>query len=214
MQSPLGATIKDPKTGENAPRESFRFAEVLGNRVVEIALDSIKRAQPAAIDSIEFRKKTISIPIANKGFVMAMEAGVFGGRKKPNADGTDATEAGYVRLSGGGRAQLEIALIPGELYPELSVGGIQKYEGADYPDAPFEPAIKKMMSAPYRMLFGLANDEIGYIIPKVEWDEKEPWLQNAKRRHYGEVNSVGPETAPIITKAMDELIKAPAATSR
>ena len=36
-----------------------------------------------------------------------------------------------------------IALLPGELYPELSVGGIQKYEGADFPDAPFEVGIKK-----------------------------------------------------------------------
>ena len=101
----------------------------------------------------------------------------------------------------------EIALVPGELYPELSVGGIQKYAGADFPDAPAEPAIKSLMQAPYRMLFGLADDEIGYIIPKSEWDNQPPWLQNAPKRWYGEQNSVGPEAAPIIVETLKELCR-------
>ncbi len=42
------------------------------------------------------------------------------------------------------------------------------------------------------MLIGLADDEIGYIIPKAEWDEKPPYLQNAPKAWYGEENSVGP----------------------
>jgi len=102
---------------------------------------------------------------------------------------------------------LEIALIPGELYPELSVGGIQRYEGADFPEAPDEPAVKTLMKAPYRMLFGLCDDEIGYIIPKAEWDNVAPWLQNAPKRWYGEVNSVGPEAGPMITGAIQELLR-------
>ena len=64
-----------------------------------------------------------------------------------------------------------------------------------------------MMKAPYRMLFGLADDEIGYIIPKAEWDNEAPWLQNARKRFYGEVNSVGPETAPIIAGTLKELLQ-------
>ena len=86
------------------------------------------------------------------------------------------------------------------------MGGIERYPGADFPDAPPEPAIKTLMSAPYRMLFGLADDEIGYIIPKSEWDNQAPWLQNAPKRWYGEENSVGPEAAPIITATLKELL--------
>ena len=71
--------------------------------------------------------------------------------------------------------------MPGELYPELSVGGVERYAGADFPDAPVEPAVKQQMTAPFRMLFGLADDEVGYIIPKAEWDEKPPFLQNAAK---------------------------------
>ncbi len=65
-----------------------------------------------------------------------------------------------------------------------------------------------MMKAPFRMLFGLADDEIGYIIPAAEWDDKAPWLQNAPKRWYGEVNSVGPEAAPIIVRTLQQLFAA------
>ena len=47
-----------------------------------------------------------------------------------------------------------------------------------------------------KFLVGLANDEVGYIIPKSEWDDAAPWLYGAPERHYGEINSLGPETAP------------------
>ena len=57
------------------------------------------------------------------------------------------------------------------------------------------------MTAPFRMLFGLADDECGYIIPKAEWDEKAPYLNNNPKAWYGEVNSVGPEAAPRIAQA-------------
>ena len=34
------------------------------------------------------------------------------------------------------------------------------------------------MKGEYKFVFGLANDEIGYIIPKSEWDEVPPYLYN------------------------------------
>jgi hypothetical protein len=151
--------------------------------------------------------------MANPGFQLAMKARLFGGRKQPNPDGTSNTPVGYVRFDGAAGPVLEIALIPGELYPELSVGGVERYAGADYPDAPIEPAIKEQMRGRTRMLFGLANDEIGYIIPKAEWDDKAPWLQNATKRWYGEINSMGPEAAPMITAAFAELVRSTASAS-
>ena len=92
------------------------------------------------------------------------------------------------------------------MYPELSFGGTVRYPEADFPDAPIEPAVKKMLTAPYRMVFGITNDEIGYILPKAEWDEKPPYLNGATKRWYGEVNAVGPEAAPIIAGAVEKLV--------
>jgi hypothetical protein len=62
------------------------------------------------------------------------------------------------------------------------------------------------MPGEYKFVFGLANDEIGYIIPKSEWDNEEPWLWNSESDFYGEENSAGPETAPIIHKVAMELL--------
>ncbi|HSM78089.1 MAG TPA: hypothetical protein VLT57_10705 [Bryobacteraceae bacterium] len=210
MQSPLGSKVPDPATGAPAPDNTFRKAEIIGRAVADIAADAVQAAKPVDIDRYEFREKLIRIPTTNQGFHAAAQAGIYKGRKPMTADFATTTPVGMVRLLSGGKAELEIALVPGELYPELSVGGIERYSGADFPDAPEEPAIKKsLMTAPYRMLFGLADDEIGYLIPKAEWDEKAPWLNGAAHRWYGEVNSTGPDAAPGIIQTLQELLKHP-----
>jgi hypothetical protein len=200
MQSPLGAKVGD--TRDN----SFEKAERIGQRVADIGADALDQAKPVQITSYEFHERMVKIPIANKGFEQAALANIYHGRK-PAVDGQASAPVGLIRLMNGNQPMLEIALVPGELYPELSVGGIEKYAGADFPDAPQETAIKSLMQAPYRMLFGLADDEIGYIIPKSEWDNQAPWLQNAPKRWYGEENSVGPEAAPIIAGALKEMLQ-------
>ena len=57
------------------------------------------------------------------------------------------------------------------------------------------------------MIVGLANDEVGYIIPKRQWDEKPPFCYGRKKAQYGEGNSLGPDTAPILCEAFRELTK-------
>ncbi len=203
MQSPLGARI------EGVADESFEKAKYIGEHVADIAADAVMAAKPMPLTGYEFAEKTIHIPVANAGFEAAAKADLYKGRKPMGAMGTTAAPVGLIRLRDHDATVLEIALIPGELYPELSVGGVERYSGADFPDAPIEPAIKLSMRAPYRMLFGLADDEIGYIIPKAEWDDKAPWLNGAPKRWYGEVNSVGPEAAPMIAKTLLELLNAP-----
>jgi hypothetical protein len=64
------------------------------------------------------------------------------------------------------------------------------------------------MKSKYQFVFGLGNDELGYIIPKAEWDDQAPWLQNKSERWYGEINSAGPETAGAVTRALVDLINA------
>ena len=55
------------------------------------------------------------------------------------------------------------------------------------------------------LLFGLANDEIGYILPRRQWDEKPPFCYGRKKSQYGETNSVGPDAGPILCRAVKEL---------
>lgn len=207
MQSPLGAKVTDPATGQPAPDNSFRKAELIGRRVADLAADAVGKVKPVDVAEVSYQERPLRVPVSNAGYLMLSKAGVFKGRKPMTEAGT-STVVGYLRIGPRSQPVLEAALVPGELYPELSAGGVERYAEADFPDAPVEPALKKLMRAPCRMVIGLANDEIGYIIPKAEWDEKPPYLKGAEKRWYGEINSVGPEAAPAVIGALRELIEA------
>jgi hypothetical protein len=62
------------------------------------------------------------------------------------------------------------------------------------------------MPGKVKFVLGLANDEIGYIIPKSEWDTEPPYIYGKSSPVYGEVNSVGPETAGILHRELKRLV--------
>ena len=117
------------------------------------------------------------------------------------------SEVDYVQFLDKGRVVAEMATVPGEIYPELVNGGITRYPGADFPSAPFEPVLRAYLKSRYQFVFGLANDEIGYIIPRAEWDNMAPWLLGRPHRWYGEINSVGPDAAGVVTNALVKLFE-------
>jgi hypothetical protein len=97
--------------------------------------------------------------------------------------------------------------IPGEINPELLNGGIESPEGADYHVSPVEvPPIREMMGGEIKFVIGLANDEVGYIMPQSHWDELPPYTYGEKEAPYGEVNSLGPESGPEIHKQARAII--------
>lgn len=150
----------------------------------------------------------VSYAGGNRAAVARIEKELGGLKAVKYATGQDIrSEVDYIQFQGKTRAVAEIATVPGEIYPELVNGGIAHYPGADLPDAPFEPILRPHMKTRYQFVFGLANDEIGYIIPKAEWDNKPPWLLNRPHRWYGEINSVGPDAAGVVTKALVKLIE-------
>jgi hypothetical protein len=118
--------------------------------------------------------------------------------------GSIRTEVGHLKLG-----DVEVAVIPGEIYPELVLGKVQEPAdaGADFPDAPIEPSIYGQMAGKHKMLIGLGNDEIGYILPKRQWDAKAPFCYGRKKAQYGEENSVGPEAGPVLCTAFKDMLK-------
>ena len=62
-----------------------------------------------------------------------------------------------------------------------------------------------MMPGRVKFVFGLANDELGYLIPKSEWDHDPPFLYGADHAPYGEMNSVGCDAAGTIRQALKAL---------
>ena len=96
----------------------------------------------------------------------------------------------------GGKAKSEINVIrignvciltvPGEIYPEIVEGGIEAKEGNDFNlTKPLEsPPLRKFMKGDMNFVIGLANDEIGYMIPKSQWDAEAPFIyRKTPERH-------------------------------
>jgi len=108
------------------------------------------------------------------------------------------TEVACLRLG-----ELYVACIPGEIYPELVYGRYEEpsQEAADFPTADLESSVAEILNGKKWMLLGLANDEIGYIIPRRQWDRDAPYAYGRETGQYGEINSCGPEVAPIIMQA-------------
>ena len=213
--SPLvQVALVDPDTGQIAEDGTWRKAELLGTKVGQLAERTLNNGQQANIDSISVHSESIFIPMQNPLFRAAEAAGVLMGRKplytngKPDpASGSEVrTEVDYVQLRSRDLPVAEIVTIPGEIYPELVNGGVQRYPGADYPNAPIEPALRSELKSEYQFIFGLGNDELGYLIPKAEWDQQPPWLLNATSPFYGEINSAGPDAAGTVLRALIALI--------
>ena len=230
--STLGAQVAlaDPETGEIAQDHTWKKAELVGTKLGRLAERALKSSEAPPVHSILIRKSTLFAPLENDHFRVALAAGVFSGRKPLYTDGkpdgstvekvlTDKgkirlatghdlqTEVDYVQLRSSDRAVAEIVTIPGEIYPELTNGGVTRYPGADYPEAPFEPVVREHLKSRYQFILGLGNDELGYVIPKAEWDNQPPWLLDRPQRWYGEINSAGPDVAGAVLRALVELIE-------
>lgn len=194
--------VKDPFTGEEFQEPSFEKAAAQGKHLSMLALNAMEQATEV-IDSasISMVVRTLSLPIDNKLFRLATALGVM-----------DRGTSGWMKM----RSELSViqvgpvsmVTIPGEAYPELINGEIEAPEGRDFDIAPQEiPVVRDMMPGKYKFVFGLANDEIGYIIPKSQWDVKAPYSYNRKDSPYGEENSLGSETASILHRNIQEMLK-------
>ncbi len=219
LMTSLHVPVKDEQ-GVLLKDGTFTKTQRYGRLVGQLAEKALAGSQPVRLTPIEARTRTLFLPMDNPFYrvgwslgVLDREAFVWSGepnRAEPLAGKAAGktklcvrTEIGYLKLG-----DLEAAAIPGEIYPELVLGKVQDPAdpGADFPDAPVEPSIYGQLKAPHRLLFGLANDELGYIIPKRQWDEKPPFCYGRKTAQYGEGNSLGPETAPLLSGAFRELV--------
>ena len=118
-------------------------------------------------------------------------------------DGSARTEVGAMRVG-----DLEILLLPGEVYPEMVDGGVEAPEGGDFPGPPLEvPPLRQRMKGAVNVVANLANDEIGYMVPRTQWDTEAPFTYGRKSAPYGEVNSGGPGVAPGVHRQALEVLE-------
>ncbi len=203
LMTQLHVEVPD-RAGRGTYKEaSFEKAEALGYNVAKLAIDALRGPNVWKNENplIAVAGKTFLAPMAGH-FKYAIMLGLihegyyWGGKAK--------SEVNAVRIG-----DVFILTAPGELYPEIVQGNIEALPGNDFNlTAPVEsPPLRLEMEKEAKMAFviGLANDEIGYIIPKSQWDTKPPYVYG--KPQYGEVNSGGPDVAPAYHRTALELIQ-------
>ena len=108
---------------------------------------------------------------------------------------------------------LKILLLPCEIFPELVYGGyLSAEESATGCGGEINPVPLREIVGDDVMIIGLANDELGYVVPPNDFllNAEAPYFENGRdvhdRRHYEETNSLGPETANKIAETVKEII--------
>ncbi len=196
--------IQDPFKDTTYLAPSFDKAAAQGNRLAMLTLAALEDSTTITtlpLAALRLTAKSIQIPLGNQLYRLAAILGVL-----------DRGLCGWWKM------RSEVALMeigpaqflfqPSELYPEIANGGVESPSGQDYQMTPSEATpIRSFMSSEYQFLMGLSNDMIGYVIPKSQWDVDGPFTYEFEEAPYGEINSCGPETAPILYKAMVDLLK-------
>jgi hypothetical protein len=215
MMTPLGVEVTDPD-GNTRSAASFEKADAIGQLVGEMALEALALGETVNAPALSFRAKSFYAPIDN----IALQAMWLVGTLERNAynydTGEDLTDENVPEV----RTEIDVIevgpiqmlSVPGELLPELAIGG---YDGSHInapgavlfdPDginppnidaAPEGPYLKDRMSGETKWIIGLGNDEVGYIIPDYNFKlhETMPYLDEADGDHYEETRSLGPNFA-------------------
>jgi hypothetical protein len=204
-----GLMTTSPDVGVECPftdtvfyQPSFDKVRAQGLTLAQLAIDALNSPSSVVLEhgGIELRAKTIKLPLQNRIFKLGAVLGLF-----------DRGLTGWMRF----RSEISFWKFgpasflhhPGELYPEIADGGIEAPDGQDFDTGPIEiPPLRHVMPGRFKFITGLSNDIIGYIIPISQWDEKPPHTYSRETRPYGEINSLGPDTGPLLHSAMLELI--------
>lgn len=181
----------------------------IGRRLAEYAL-SIKE-ETELIPKIGCVRQEFYIKAENTLLLIAAKAGILEADEYRMADKSGfvmKSEISYIEID-----SLKILLLPCEIFPELVYGGyLTAEESATGCGAEINPIPLQEIMGGDVMIIGLANDELGYVLPPNDFilNEETPYFENGHdvhgRRHYEETNSLGPQTAESIAQTVKEII--------
>lgn len=194
---------------EQQHSDVYKSLEITGDILAQAALsiENEEELEPRLIR----RTTEVDLPLENESFAVMQFLGVLRSGAIPFDSGTGLglrTRMSYLEIG-----NLPVVLVPGELFPELATGVPEHlYFHGTNPDAEFPKPYSEILGTDRFLVIGLADDEIGYIVPPTDFylNETAPWLENAYdsngRRHYEETNSVGPATAEILSETLEKLV--------
>jgi hypothetical protein len=225
LMTPLGITVTD-WDGVDHSSSNFEKAQALGDIVGGLALDALDAGDSVTDATVSFGALGVDLPVENLGFQALFLMEVFKRDIFGYVEGEilDEDNIPYIRteLDLVTIGPLRLLTVPGELTPELGIGG---YDGSrvnttevafidpDNPNppnisaAPQGPYLKDQMAGEHNWILGLGNDEIGYLVPPYDYvlHPTIPYLDEADGDHYEETNSIGPSTVPLLLETAETL---------
>jgi hypothetical protein len=156
----------------DVPEHSFFEAHRVGEGIAAAALRALIGRQPAPIARLSVQSRALPIPLENAAFRTAVAAGLLKGTLTEGALKTEVT-----RLDLG---DLTLVTVPGELLPRPGL------------------ALRERIPATHRMIVGLGNDELGYILDPDDFDRD--------LYRYERSMSVGRQAWPRIEQALSLLL--------
>ena len=201
LMTQLELAVPDRTGAHVYTADSFEKAQALGEKVAVLAATTLRRPgvwkneTPALAVSARFFTAQMQ-PLFRLGLLLGLfHRGYYPGGKA-------RSEIDVVRIG-----DVCMLCTPGELYPEIAFGGVVALPGRDYDIPPLEtPPFCEKMGGRMNVVLGLANDFIGYIIPKSQWDQCAPYVYNGAPQ-YGEYTSSGPEIAPAVYREACEQLE-------
>jgi len=228
-QHPPAAGCPDGSGGTHpvTPDDCFAGARAQGHGVAAFAHKALAQgAVTVAQLQPAWRSKSFRIYVDNVRYQVAFLAGLFmdtralnnWDRTRPiDRDNTPQvdSEVTYLRLG-----PVSLVTVPGELFPELFVGGYHGEHSGSYQiiqanntnppnlaKAPPPPYVCDLMEGDFRMAFGLTDDFLGYIVPDYDFElGSTPYVTEAPGDHYEETNSVGDRGEPAIIDTLRKLV--------
>lgn len=149
---------------------------------------------------IQMANVRFQVDLDNTIFIYYKFLGILGNSSRQSLLGQYSlqTELTVVRMG-----HLTMALLPGEIFPELVYGPTEAEDPQPLGQIAAEFGLDELM------VIGLADDEIGYIVPPSDFvlDSELPYFQEAEGDHYEETNSVGPGCAGSVAEAFKKALR-------
>lgn len=207
----IGGMISMRIENEDLLRKEHRLLEStrgIGYRLADYAVGiSEERELAPRISSIT---QEFYVPVENPLLTLAGQIGIIPVDRYFLPAPAVKTQLSYLEIDG-----VPLLFLPCELFPELAYGGCLSAEdsatgnGAEVNPKP----LVEIAGAEDLIVFGLTDDELGYVIPPNDFylhpDKAylDKGIDRHGRRHYEETNSAGPAAAWAIADTFAKVMK-------
>lgn len=223
MISPLDAPMID-REGATMPGWGFEQARAAGENLAERTFSLLESAVAIEDTTLSWTSKVFRPPIENLYFGLLFGAGIIRGRPLYQIEplpGTTTTVAAETEVAMIRIGPVTFETVPGELFPELAVGGfldpypssygrpILAADNAYPPDlskAPQGPYLRELMPGQFKFLLTLGQDELGYLVPAYDFklSDTDPYMEEAPGEHYEETRGIGAVVVDMVRDAFVE----------